>query len=206
MAMQLMVSDSGEEKSSKVRPPMRGFLGQQMWEVGGKEGQSWTAGGEWANFGPTEEVLRGGNWAQHGSSSKEDWSHDWSHTRESHDLNGDDWAQFHSDSTSSRRADESDGWQDYACSDSGDAGGNRSSLFTTSAKFGSDLDSTQSKLRSVSLPLFQERQTSPNVASLTESSRTVLRETFHASSGSHEDGGPAVSLASIQSLVNQRQA
>ena len=203
--MALLVSDSGEEKSSKVRPPMREFLGQQVWELGGKEGQSRTAGGAWANFGPTEEVLEEENWAQNGSSATEDWSHDWSHTCESHDLNGTDWAQFHTDSTSTKKADDSDGWQGFTCSASGDVGGNRHSLFTTSAKFGSDLDSTQSKLRSVSLPLVPERQTSPNAVSLTESSRTVFRETFHASSGVHKDGATAVSLAGMQSLVNRRQ-
>ena len=184
----MALSVKGEKEGSTMRPPVKGFQRQGVQE----EGQTTTDEGAWATFGPTEEDLEGENWAK---DIQKNQSCDFSCSSDFHEW--DSWDQFDTDRTSTNDA---EGWQDFSTA-SGDFDENHCSLFTASVNLGSRWDSVEAKPRSVSLPFEPERKSS----SLTESSRAMFRELFHASSGLHTDGTSAVSLASIQSLVNQRQ-
>ena len=183
----------GEKECSTMRLPMKGFLGQGVREEGLKE----TDEEAWATFGPAEEGLEEENWAK---GLQKDQSHDFSCSSDAHDPNWDSWEQFHTDRTGTKRLDDAEeGWQDFSTA-SGEFAEDHCSLLTASVNLGSHLDSIEMKPQSVSLPFEPERKSS----SLTESSSAVFRETFHASSDLHTDSGCAMSLASLQSHVNQR--
>ena len=184
--MALLVRE--EKERSTMRPPVKGFLRQGVQE----EDQTKTDEGAWATFGPTEEDLEGENWAK---DIQKNQSFDFSCSSDSRDA--DSWDQFDTDRTSTN---DTDGWQDFSTA-SGEFDENHCSLFTASVNLGSCWDSVEAKPRSVSLPFEPEQKSS----SLAESSRAVFRELFHASADLHTDGACTVSLASIQSLVNQRQ-
>ena len=182
----------GEKECSTMRLPVKGFLGQCVRE----EGQGETDEGAWATFGPAEEGLGGENWAK---GLQKDQSHDFSCSSDAHDPNWDSWEQFHTDRSSTKRLDDAEGWQDFSTATE-EFGENHCSLLTASVNLGSHLDSVEMKPRSVSLPFEPERKS----LSLMESSSALFREVFHASSDLHTDGSCAMSLASLQSHVNQR--